>query len=156
MKTQSPRTAIGTGYCNTIGGLLAGKSACYLALNLDMSLSGTVAIQNAIGSQLGANVNSQSVSNNTVLQIVSNPFNQAMIVLGTFLALGILAGLFGAGILARIMALAGLTLSFIIYMEGQLALFGGMPSYLWWMINGIFTAIMIVIIWEAFDSGGVG
>jgi hypothetical protein len=97
-----------------------------------------------------------AVYDNSLVKLASTPFGQAMIVLGVFLALGILAGLLGAGILARVMALAGLALSIIIYIEGQLTSFTGLPDYIWWLVNGIFTAIMVIIVWEAFDSGGVG
>jgi hypothetical protein len=97
-----------------------------------------------------------AVYDNSIIQFASSPFGQAMIVLGVFLALGILAGLLGAGILARVMALAGLALSIITYIEGQLTSFTGLPDYIWWLVNGIFTAIMVIIVWEAFDSGGMG
>ena len=149
-----------TAYCDALGALgLDSTSNCLLATNIGNSLSGSTNIQQGVGNVVGASVSNTGVSNNALVKFASTPFGQAMIALGTFLALGVLAGLLGAGILARVMVLAGLALSIIVYIEGQLASFsgtGGLPDYIWWLVNGIFTAIMIIIVWEAFDSGGVG
>jgi hypothetical protein len=71
------------------------------------------------------------------------------------LGLGVLAGAFGAGILARVMASVALGLSSIVYIEGQLTAFAGLPTLLWFMFNGIVAILLIIIVWEAFNSGGI-
>jgi hypothetical protein len=161
---------LGQLYCNLVSfNLQAQNFGCQLANSIGIpswlsTCNGQLTTQNPIAkganqliaNAVGSNIQTSGVSNNGILGIAGSPFNQAMIVVGTFLALGLLAGLFGAGILARVMVLAGLGLSMIIYIEGQMAAFSSMPTYLWWLFNGIMTVIMIIIIHEAFDSGGVG
>jgi hypothetical protein len=99
-------------------------------------------------------VSATNTNNNFVLNILSDPLNQAIIVMTTFLGLGVLAGAFGAGILARVMASVALGLSSIVYIEGQLTAFAGLPTLLWFMFNGIVAILLIIIVWEAFNSGG--
>lgn len=105
---------------------------------------------------LNALSGNQAVRNNGILSVLANPLSQALLALATFMTLGILAGLFGAGLMARVMVLAGLALSVVLYIEGQMTAFSGMPTFLWWMFNGIMTVILIIIIHEAFTQGGVG
>lgn len=139
-----------------IGSILTEFSACNPKLPTSQLNNYVVnGAQQLVGSQVGASF--QNVSNNSILGLLSNPLNEALLVVGVFLSLGILAGLFGAGILARAMALVGLSLAFVTYIEGELSVFQGMPDYLWWMVNGIFTIILAIIIYEGFsESGGLG
>ena len=148
-------TALNDQICSNFGGSIFEACPANPYHNNPLTSNGQVLLNGAsnyIANSVGASY--QSVSNNQVINNpLADPLNQALVALGVFLGLGIFAGVMGAGILAKTMVLAGLALSLILYMEGQLSVFTGLPSLIWWLINGVFAAVMIVIVWEVFDSG---
>jgi hypothetical protein len=98
----------------------------------------------------------QASGNNIGMVTNNNPLTESLLALGIFLSLGIFAGLMGAGLLARVMVLAGLALSMVMYIEGQLGAFSGMPTLIYFAFNGIVASLLVILIWSAFDSGGIG
>ena len=151
---QSIKNALANVYChavasNNLGGCLTGIAIGNAMPNV---IQGSV--NNIIQNQLGVSVGGQS-TNNSVFGVLANPLNQALLVLGIFIGLGILAGLFGAGILANIIAVAGLALSIITYTEGELGAFGSIPSVIYIPIQSFITILLIILIWDSM-SGGKG
>ena len=129
----------GTGACTSIGNNIApvetnlGNQAIILA---------------------GSNGGSQTTSNNTWLKLFANPLDSALTIMGIFLGLGILAGLLGAGILARVMASVGIGLALIDYIESSISVFTGLPSLIYIGFNGIIGLLLLIIAWEAFNAPG--
>lgn len=91
--------------------------------------------------------------NNEFIQIFDNPLTQAVSIAVIFLALGILAGLFGAGILANYISRVGIVVSFYYYFNAQILAFGGMPTILIIFLNGIMSVPMIILFYESLGSG---
>ena len=93
-------------------------------------------------------------STNQWLKLFANPLDSALTIMGIFLGLGILAGLLGAGILARVMASVGIGLALIDYIESSIAVFTGLPSLIYIGFNGIIGMLLLIIAWEAFNAPG--
>lgn len=89
-----------------------------------------------------------SAESNIFLYALSTPLGQALAVLALFLSLGLLAGLFGAGILAGGIAGAGIVLSIVTYTEGILGAFGTIPSIIYVPFQTIIGGLMIILIYE--------
>ena len=103
-----------------------------------------------------SNVNAQgkTTSSNTWLKLFNNPLDSALSIMGLFLGLGLLAGLLGAGLLARVVASVGIGLSIITYIEGSLGAFGSLPTLIYIGFNGIIGLLLLIIAWEAFNAPG--
>ena len=120
---------------------------------ISTDLAVTLGSQNVFG--IPTLITSSALSStNQWFQLFNNPLDSALTIMGIFLGLGILAGLLGAGILARVMASVGIGLSVITYIEGSLAVFNGLPGLIFIGFNGIIGILLLIIAWESFNAPG--
>lgn len=158
------------GACAILNALYSGVDfvECNLGISTSTSCNpNTSTIANNLGSQFGQNLaplgippvitSSNLASNNEWFKLFASPLDSALTIMGVFLGLGILAGLLGAGILARVMASVGIGLAMIDYIEGSLSTFNALPTLIYFGFNGVIGLLLLIIAWEAFNSpGGAG
>ena len=154
--------------CDILGSLYNGVDfiECNLGISTQTSCNpNTGTLANNLGSQFGQNLaplgippvitSTNLASSNAWFKLFASPLDSALTIMGIFLGLGILAGLLGAGILARVMASVGIGLALITYIEGSLSVFGnGLPTLIYIGFNGMIGMLLLIIAWEAFNAPG--
>lgn len=147
----------GTAVCNFIGAqdciVFGGATPTAQLLSLGQNSSGEIKNIN-IANQFA---NGQTSASNIWLgDILGNPLDEALLIMGIFLGIGLLAGLFGAGILAVRIASVGIGLSVITFIEGSLGVFGTLPLLVSIGFNGVIGALLLIVAWESFNAPGGG
>lgn len=147
----------GTAICNAIGAqnctVFGGATPTAQLLSLGQNSSGEIKNIN-VANQFA---NGQTSASNIWLgNVLSNPLDEALLIMGIFLGIGLLAGLFGAGVLAVRIASVGIGLSVITFIEGSLGVFGDLPLLIFLGFNGVIGALLLIVAWESFNAPGGG
>ena len=106
------------------------------------------------GSSTGINA-ANYASNDIWAAVTSSPANTALAIALLFIGLGLLAGLFGAGILANVVGSVGIGLAAYYYINTQVTTFGTLPWQVSLLFNGVITLAELIVIWSSIGAGGV-
>lgn len=138
--------------------------------SLECSLGNTAVCNvqpNVAGINAGATLSgqlSQTSASNFVAGILANPIAQTITVAGIFLALGWLAGIFGAGINAPTVAKVAIAISLVYYMNAQMSVFGinvftvftnaNIAEMAIFSIVNLITGVgVILLVWDSLGGG---
>lgn len=157
---QKDLIGVGNQFCIDIGGCVIFGGPTNFAQLLTtaeaaagFNKTGKISQSAAIQIANGVAKSTYGVDNNPLISIVDNPITQAVTLAIIFVGLGVLAGTFGAGILAPTMMRVGIAVSLFYYINAQLSVFNGIPWFVYILFNAIIGVPTLIMLWDSFKGG---